>query len=243
MRARTRVLGAAVMAVIGVGGTSACELLPGETYEDDASVSEKITSVRLENGPGGVTVRGKDNLDEVKLHREVEYHGDKPAGPTHEVDGGVLKLGGCGDECEVRYTVDVPAGIPVTGETSSGELNMSKLGKVQVTTGSGGISLNDIAGAVSVRTSNGQIKGRDLKGDGIKAETSNGDVDLAPAEAQDVQVKTSNGGAELAVPAGSYQVAAKSGNGSREIGVENDPSGDHRLTVVTSNGDITVKSS
>lgn len=45
---------------------------------------------------------------------------------------------------------------------------------------------------------------------------------------------TANGGVELAVPAGSYRVAAESGNGERNIGVENDPSGDHRLTVTTS---------
>lgn len=243
MRARTRVLGAALTVVIGVGATSACELLPGETFEDETSVSQKVSSVRLDNESGGVTVRGKDGLDEVKLHREVKYHGDRPKGPTHEVDGGVLKLGGCGDDCEVRYTVEVPAGIPVSGKTSNGELKMSEVGTVHVSTSSGRISLEDVTGAVDVRSSNGRIEGRGLKGGGIRAETSNGDVDLASSDAQDVQVKTSNGDVDVAVPAGSYRVTAKSDNGSKDIGIGNDPSGDHRLSLVTNNGDVTVKSS
>ncbi|WP_341483597.1 hypothetical protein [Streptomyces endophytica] len=136
-----RTLAAAAAAVVAVCGIAACGLLPGETFEDDAVVSKRITAVRLDSDSGGVTVRGGEgggkNGAAVSLHRSVEYHGDRPQGATHRVEDGVLVLGGCGDECSVTYTLDLPAGIPVSGETSNGAVNLSKVGAVKVTTSSG----------------------------------------------------------------------------------------------------------
>ncbi|MEU5009291.1 DUF4097 family beta strand repeat-containing protein [Streptomyces sp. NPDC021749] len=241
---RRALVGAAV-AVVGVCGLGACGLLPGKTFEDDATLSKKITAVRLDTDSGGVTVRGGKgsgkNGDGVSLHRSVEYHGDRPEGATHRVEDGVLVLGGCGDACSVTYTVDLPAGLPVSGETSNGAVHLSKVGAVKVTTSSGAVALDGVTGPVDVRTSNGRITGRGLSGGHLTAETSNGAIDLTPARPQDVRAKTSNGSVTVRMPKGRYAVSAHTSNGAKHIALTDDPSARYRLDLTTSNGDITAK--
>ncbi|MGW2408102.1 DUF4097 family beta strand repeat-containing protein [Streptomyces sp. NPDC001739] len=240
-----RTFAAAAAAVVGVCGISACGLLPGETFEDDAVVSKKIMAVRLDSDSGGVTVRGGEgggkNGDAVSLHRSVEYHDDRPEGATYRVEDGVLVLGGCGDACSVTYTVELPAGIPVSGETSNGAVHLSQVGAVKVTTSSGAVDLDGVTGPVDVRTSNGAITGRGLTGGHTTAETSNGAIDLTPARPQDVRAKTSNGSVTVRMPKGRYDISASTSNGAKHIGLTDDPSGRYRLSLTTSNGDITAK--
>nr|WP_244994522.1 DUF4097 family beta strand repeat-containing protein [Actinomadura coerulea] len=93
----------------------------------------------------------------MTLHREVKYRGDKPDGPTHQIENGVLTLRGCGSDCSVSYTVELPAGVPVSGSTSNGSITLSKVGKVDVSTHSGSVRLDGAAGPVKVRTDNGEV--------------------------------------------------------------------------------------
>ncbi|GAU66548.1 hypothetical protein SSP35_03_01960 [Streptomyces sp. NBRC 110611] len=254
MNKRACMLGTVALACVGAWGLSGCGLLPGKTFTDDATVSKKITAIRIDGDSGSVTVRGtkSGSPDGTKsggsgggtasVHRAVTYHGDRPEGATHRVEGGVLVLGDCGEECSVSYTVEVPAGLPVSGETSNGSVNLTRVGAVDVTTSSGAIELDDVSGAVDVRTSNGRIAGRGLSGTHLTAETSNGDIDLTPATPQNVRAKTSNGGITVKMPKGHYRIAARSSNGSRDITVPDDPAARYRLDLTTSNGSITAKS-
>ncbi|MGW7490932.1 DUF4097 family beta strand repeat-containing protein [Streptomyces sp. NPDC054786] len=241
MRKRVRFIGIVAMSAIGSVGISACGLLPGKTFRDDAVVSKKITAVRLDSTSGGLTVHGGKGGGKVSVHRSVTYHGDRPKGATHRVEDGVLVLTGCGKNCSVDYTVELPAGIPVSGETSSGSVDLTEVGPVKVTTSSGTIDLDGVAGTVDARTSNGRITGRGLSGKRIAAETSNGAIDLTPALAQSVRAKTSNGGITLRLPKGPYRVAAETSNGAKHIGVAQDPAGRFHLDLTTSNGDITAR--
>lgn len=241
MRQLHRCLGIFAVAGIAIGGLSSCGLVKGETYEDDSALSGKITSVRLDNGSGGVTVNGVPDGGTPSLHRKIEYRGDKPEGATHRIENGELILGGCGDRCSVNYTVDVPAGIPITGEVSSGSVHLARVGSVKVTTSSGRVEMNGVTGTVEVKTSNGRITGDGLKSDRIKAETSNGRIALTPDTPADVSARTSNGDVTLTMPQAQYRVTAESNNGDKNIDVANDPSGRYELGVRTSNGDITVK--
>ncbi|MFK8845581.1 DUF4097 family beta strand repeat-containing protein [Streptomyces sp. Ac-502] len=244
MRRHLRVLAAVALAGITVTGLGACELTDRSTYEDDAEHSTDIKSIRLGSGSGGLTLRGKKSLDTVSVHRELRYRGERPEKASHRVENGVLLLGGCGDDCSVHYTVVVPAGLPVTGETSSGAVNLSEVGSVHVTTSSGAVNLNGVSGAVDVRTSNGRIYGRGLKGDGTRARTSNGAIDLVTESPQNVRAETSNGAISLTVPGGQphrYRIAAETDNGHKSLAVPNDPAGAYRLDLTTTNGAITVK--
>ncbi|MFG2027206.1 DUF4097 domain-containing protein [Streptomyces sp. NPDC048825] len=239
MAMRLRSFSAVLAGGLAAVGLSACG--PGETFEDDASLQEQVTSVRLDSGTGSVTLRGQKDLGKVSVHREVTYHGDKPDGATHRVDEGQLVLSGCGDDCKVDYTVEVPAGVPVEGETSRGAASLSQVGSVDLKTDSGDISMEGVAGRVKARTSNGNINGKDLLGSQIDAETSNGEIDLTPGKAQDIRAKTTNGGLTINVPASSYRISVKTGNGDKHLGIRNDPAGLHRIDLTSGNGDISVK--
>ncbi|MEU7191095.1 DUF4097 family beta strand repeat-containing protein [Streptomyces sp. NPDC045369] len=244
MRRHLRVLAAVALAGIAVSGIGACGLMDRSTYEDDAKLSADVKSVRLDSGSGGLTLRGKKSLDTVSVHRKLRYRGERPEKASHRVENGVLVLGDCGRNCSVHYTVVVPAGLPVTGETASGAVSLSEVGPVRVTTSSGAVNLNGVTGAVDVRTSNGRIHGRGLKGDGIQARTSNGAVDLVAESPQNVLAETSNGAISLTVPGGPhhrYRIAAEADNGHKSLGIPNDPAGAYRLDLTTANGALTVK--
>ncbi|MEV5379289.1 DUF4097 family beta strand repeat-containing protein [Streptomyces nondiastaticus] len=242
MRARLRLLTAVTTAALAASGVSACGMLR-KSFDDDTTVPQKITSVRLDTGSGGVTLRGKEGATTVSLHRYVEYGGDRPEGPTHRVENGVLVLGGCDDDCSVSYTVDLPAGIPVTGRTSSGAVSVSASGAVKVRTGSGAIDLDDVDGPVEVQAGSGAITGQGLKSGPVAAKTNSGAIDLTMSTAQDVRAEAGSGAVTLTTPDGRYRVTAESGSGGKDIAVRDDASGTHRLDLHTGSGAITVKRS
>lgn len=242
MRVRLRLLAALVTTGVAVGGLGACGMLR-KNFEDDTTLSQKVTAVRLDSGSGGVTLRGVDGAAHVALHRYVEYGGDRPQEATHRVENGVLVLGGCGNDCSVAYTVDLPAGRPVTGETSSGAVKLSRTGAVQVTTGAGAIDLDDISGSVETRSGSGAITGHGLKGGPVRAKSSGGAVELALSTPQDVRAEADSGAVTLTVPDGSYRVVTRTGSGGQDVAVPNDPAGEHRLDLTTGSGGITVKRS
>ncbi|MFE4334775.1 DUF4097 family beta strand repeat-containing protein [Streptomyces sp. NPDC056831] len=240
MRHRLRAFMAATMAGSGLIGLGACGLIDWNTFEDDAHVSQKITSVRLDLGSGRVNVRGVAKTADVSLHRSVRYRGDKPEGASHRVENGVLVLSGCGSQCSVSYTVEVPEGLPVSGRTSSGSVVLARVGPVNVTTHSGRIELDGVTGPADVHTSNGRIEGRGLAGP-VRAKTSNGRIELTPVNPQDVRARTSNGAIVVTAPTGRYVVAASTHHGHKDIGIANDPAGDHKIDLATTNGSITVR--
>ncbi|MFJ2581668.1 DUF4097 family beta strand repeat-containing protein [Kitasatospora aureofaciens] len=227
---------------MAIGGLSACSPMSRSSFQDDATVTEQVTAVRLDTDAGSVTVQGKAGATQVSVHRAVEYDRDRPGGTTR-VENGVLVLGGCGDDCSVGYTVEIPAGLPISGKTSAGEIRLSQVGEVSVRTSSGGITLDGVTGPVDAHTSNGSIHGTALQGDRIRAQTSNGEIRLSPAKAQDVTAKTSNGTITLTVPPAGYHVTTSTSSGGIHIGVADDPAAPYRLDLSTSNGGITVQTS
>ncbi|MGW1433354.1 DUF4097 family beta strand repeat-containing protein [Streptomyces sp. NPDC002431] len=241
MRQELHRIGALTAAALAVAGLAGCGLVMGERTEDTSTLSGKITSVRLENRAGGVTVNGRAGGGQLSLHREITYRDERPTGATHRIENGVLILGGCGSGCSVRYTVDVPAGIPVTGEVSSGSVHLAKVGAVKVTTSSGRIEMDGVSGAVEVGTTNGRITGKNIAAERIRARTSNGAIDLTATRPPDVRATTSNGDITLTLPKADYAVTAETTNGDRTIDVPDAPAGKHHLGLKSSNGDITVR--
>ncbi|MFJ4593500.1 MULTISPECIES: DUF4097 family beta strand repeat-containing protein [unclassified Kitasatospora] len=234
-----RFAGALVVAGLSAGVLSACNPI-GTNFTDDATVTDKITGIRLDSDAGEVTVRGKAGATQAAVHRNITYRSGKPGASTR-VDGGLLVLGGCGRNCSVDYTVELPPGLPITGGTSAGGIKLTQVGDVSVHTSSGDITLDDVAGPVDVRTNNGEIKGTSLKGDRVSAKTDNGGIKLTPGKAQNITAKTSNGEINVTMPTASYHVTASTDLGEKHIGVQNDPNGQYKLDLGTNIGEITVK--
>jgi hypothetical protein len=231
-------LGAAALLGGLLGG---CALLtPVERFSDEATVTEEIATVELDDPRGSVTVIGDDDATEVSISRTLRYRGERPEGETHEVDGDVLVLSGCGRRCSVEYTIEVPARVDVRGSTANGRIELSAVGEVEVQTSNGRIELEDVTGSVDAETSNGRVIGRDLNGDGVRVTTSNGAIELELGEPQDVEARSTNGAITLEVPQDSYQVSTQTSNGSTDIDLPNDADGRFSLDLRTTNGSITV---
>ncbi|MFI9810127.1 DUF4097 family beta strand repeat-containing protein [Streptomyces sp. NPDC052301] len=240
-RPQTRVLTAAASAALAVGGLSACSVVDHKTFQDDAKVPQKVTSIRLDSGNGGVKVTASADASTISVHRKVNYRGDKPSGTSFHVENGVLMLSGCGRDCGVDYVVKVPAGLPVTGGTSNGDLALTDVGAVDVHTTNGEIAVNNASGPVKLRTSNGDVDVEGVEGDGIDTRTSNGEVTIQVATPQDIEAHTTSGGLTVTAPAARYRISASDAHGDKKVAFKNDPSGKYRLDLSTTNGDLTVK--
>ncbi|MEU3029032.1 DUF4097 family beta strand repeat-containing protein [Streptomyces incarnatus] len=234
-------LAAVALAALTVGGLSACSALDQKTFEDDAKVPQKVTSIHLDSGNGGVKVRTSPDAAVISVHRKVNYRGDKPTGTSFRVDQGVLTLAGCGHSCGVDYDVTVPAALPVTGGTSNGDLVLSGVAAVDAHTGNGEIAVNGATGAVKLRSSNGEVTVKNARS-GVDAQTSNGGVTVQAATPQNIKAHTSSGDLTVTVPPAPYRISADNTNGNKKVAFKDDPSGRYRLDLSTTNGDLTVKS-
>ncbi|MHA7135331.1 DUF4097 family beta strand repeat-containing protein [Oerskovia turbata] len=239
MRTAHRRLVTAGLAVVAAVALGACGTGPRSTATDTYTVSDEITSVRIDLAAGSVALRGADGA-ETSIERTVDYAGAHPDRETHRVEDGVLVLSGCGRYCSASYSVDLPAGLPVTGKTEHGTIDLTATGAVDVRTSNGSVTLDRIDAKIVARTSNGKISGERLGGDGVDVETSNGAIDLALARPQDVRASTDNGAVRVAVPDGSYQVTADTDLGGTDVSVPSDPDGEFEIEAESSFGKVTV---
>ncbi|MEU9987689.1 DUF4097 family beta strand repeat-containing protein [Streptomyces sp. NPDC048045] len=231
------------LAALTAGGLSACSTLDQKkTFEDDAKMPQKISSIRLDTGNGGVKVDASAGTSTTSVHRKVNYRGDKPSGTSFSVENGVLTLSGCGEHCGVDYVVKVPAGLAVTGGTSNGSVTLTAVGMVDVHTSNGEIVVNRTTGPVKLRTSNGDVNVKDAQGGGIDTQTSNGEVTIQTATPQNIRARTTSGSLTVTAPPSSYQISANDSHGDKKVAFRNDPSGKYRLDLSTTNGDLTVES-
>ncbi|WP_030779870.1 DUF4097 family beta strand repeat-containing protein [Streptomyces sp. NRRL S-920] len=237
-----RVLAAVALTALSAGGLSACSTLDQKTLEDDATVSRKVTSIRLDSGNGGVEVDASADISAVSVHRTVSYRGDKPSRTSFSVRNGVLTLSGCGEDCGVDYVVKIPAGLPVTGGASNGRLELTDVGAVDVHTTNGEIAVTGATGPVELRSRDGGVHVKDAKGGGIDTRTTNGEVTIHAATPQNIKARTTSGGLTVTAPPAKYRVSAKVTNGEKKVAFKNDPSGEYRLDLSTTNGALTVES-
>lgn len=106
---------------------------------------------------------------------------------------------------------------------------------LDVRTGDGDIEVADFAGAVSLRTSDGDVAAGRLSGDRIEIQTSDGDVRVGFVGDATTSVRTGDGDVVLTVAGGSLE--ASSGDG--DLWVELDTPTELRLR--TGDGDITIR--
>ncbi|MFD5539838.1 DUF4097 domain-containing protein [Streptomyces sp. NPDC127079] len=236
-----RVLTSAALTALALGGLSACSVVDQKTFEDDAKVPQRITSIRLDSDNGGVRVEASAGVSTATVHRKVDYRGDKPSGTSFGVHDGVLTLSGCGRHCGVDYVVKVPAGLPVTGGTSNGDVALTGVGPVDVHTDNGEIAVDGAKGPVKLRTSNGDVQVRGARGGDVDTETTNGEVTIRTAAPQNITARTTSGSVTVTAPPADYRISASDSHGDQKVGFRNDPSGRYRLDLSTTNGDLTVE--
>ncbi|MFF5073890.1 DUF4097 family beta strand repeat-containing protein [Micromonospora olivasterospora] len=236
---------------------SGCDNLSFRRLDFDTTEAATIRRVTLlPGGAGDVTVHGSGSAGEVRIRRVVRYQGDQPPA-RYEIRGDELVLDSdCGRRCTVSYDLTVPAGVTVRGEGGSGNVNLTRVGTVdvrvgsgdvrvggatgavRVETGSGNVDVEDLRGAVILRTGSGDVTGRGIAGQ-VDAEAGSGNVTVELSAPASARAHASSGDVRLTVPAGRYRVRA-GGSGHPELGVTDDPTASMVIDVGAESGNVTV---
>jgi hypothetical protein len=185
-------------------------------------VMDKVTVLETHTGSGDIVVNESDRSG-IRVTETLHWRGDKPT-DGHSVNGETLTLKYDCDNCSVDYRVEVPRGLDVKLDTGSGTLTLRSLtGPVKVSTGSGDVDANGLAGKR------------------VTADTGSGDIELTFAGVPDrVEVETGSGDGTVWVPSATYQVTTETGSGHRKVEVDQDVSSPHTVVVKTGSGDAKV---
>lgn len=243
------------IALIGVGVLTGLGWWWPSDAEATTELTQTIKSVRIENDEGGIKIRTGNGP--AKVHQEFEYRWNKP-GDAFRMDGDTLVLADCGKNCEVRYDVVVPAGIPVTGNLDSGSLDIAGVSTVDVRVDSGSVEVSDVPGTVKVQSdsgrvelanigqdatvnaSSGSIKGERLGGN-VDVHADSGRIELELVKAANVKAQSDSGSIKVTVPAGDYNVTGSSDSGRRDIDVNQTGAAQYKLDLNTDSGSVKVQ--
>lgn len=221
MGTTSRVLAGLLVGATGMLLVTGCGVgFNEETFSDGEPIGDTINSVRFDVPAGAVKLRVAENAP-VSLQRNVSYHGDTP-GKSHRVEGDVLVLEGCGDQCEVSYEVVVPRDLAVAGRAASGDVRIDGASEIDVTASAGNVTATGVKGPA-------------------KVDAGAGTIDITFASAATARLTASAGDVVVGVPNGPYRVAADAPAGKADIGVPDDPGAEHGLELRSSAGDVLVR--
>jgi hypothetical protein len=234
------------LAMVGYGCLSLVDVAARKTTRTTRVVAA-APIIRLDLSGGSVTITGEDRSD-IRIDRKVRQ-GLRDVHASEQREGDTLVLdSNCpiflGNLCEVDYTLRVPKGTDVVGHTGGGHMNLDDLGRIDVSSGGGGISIERARGPVSAHTGGGSIDGRGLRGVRFEGRSGGGSIDVrfdvAPTT---VDVHTGGGHVRVVVPLESppYNVDAHTGGGGTSIDIPTDPASHRLITARSGGGSIEVR--
>ncbi len=139
------------------------------------------------------------------------------------------------DNVAIDYEVTVPPDTRLRAETGSGTHRVRGVRRgVDVSSGSGDVELEDIAGGVRADTGSGNVRGHRVAGP-VDVSTGSGDVRLDLAAPGSVRAHTGSGEVEVRGVVGGLAIDTGSGN----VVAAGVPRG--RWTVETSSGDVAIR--
>ena len=224
-----------------------------DTFEENLTVAEAITldvktgsgSIEISSGPGrDVTITGKIKVQRSSFWRRVsnaeEIIQQVIDNPPIEVSDGLVRVGrfedrSLGKRVSISYKIVVPADSEVLASTGSGSISVNDIAaRVDVDSGSGRLKLANIGGSVEASAGSGSIRAEKVAG-GFKASTGSGSIYLSQTAPGDVSVSTGSGSTELTGIAGSLKAKA----GSGRITVDGRQEGDWKID--SGSGSIRVR--
>ncbi|MGH3858593.1 DUF4097 family beta strand repeat-containing protein [Actinokineospora sp.] len=243
---------------VGVAGavllSGACGMVTKQ-YADNEAVGQAIRSVLVANDSGAVKIRTGGT---TRVHRQVHHNSDRP-GATHRVDGAVLILESCPvRNCWVDYDVVVPEGVTVRGKIESGDVEIEGAESVNVSAGSGDVTVRKVSGKVTVAADSGRVELVDI-GDNVAVDvssgsvkavglggsadigTSSGSIEVALVEVGNVRARADSGQIQVAVPQGRYRVEAVVDSGDLDNGIGSDVEAANSVDIQADSGDVSIR--
>jgi putative adhesin len=216
-------------------------------FTDDATVEQRVTSVRVANDSGGVTIR---TGDQTTVRRTV-HHDDARPEATHRVEGDALVLDRCPvRRCWIDYEVTVPAGTRVLGQIDSGNVELDGVASVNIKASSGKVTVRKVPGTVTVAAESGSVSVSDV-GDAVTVRASSGSVRVdnvraaltVHAESGTIHARGVGGAADVESDSGTVtvqlaeaqNVRAHADSGAVNVTV---PRAAYRLKTTTDSGEV-----
>jgi Putative adhesin len=241
----------AAAASVAAGGAldrSSSQFADTTTLEAPISAGQTLT---VSNASGTTTLRGGSGTSvHVVANRHVGLAGQPPEvsltpegngltlAATDRGRGGFLQpFGGQGS---IDYTIDVPSGVGVNVQSSSGGITISDVnGPVQATSSSGSIHATQLQHLRSAQASSGSISLDGVFTDAASVSTSSGAVSirLLPGTAIDLDVHTGSGSI---TPQGGLQLTNGVTRRNQLTGAIATPAPGATLTVQTSSGNVVI---
>ncbi|MDE2980141.1 MAG: hypothetical protein OXU74_03005 [Gemmatimonadota bacterium] len=179
-RAATAVALAGATAIpAGLAAQSRCE------FRDEIDLTGPVVgTLDVDAGAGRLVVTGSSAIDEIRVMAVLcASDRDRLEGLGVSLDGDKLqteypgRIGGWGNNyARIDLTVEVPAGMGIRVEDSSGSLEIVGVGDVEVRDGSGSMSLREV-GSVSVVDGSGGLRIADVTGD-VDVEDGSGSMEI-----------------------------------------------------------------
>lgn len=218
------------------------------TIETFVAADVDVLDITSDDGPITVDASGTAT-DTIVVTAHVSDGWRATDVSTSVVDRQLVLRGECplfgSPWCNVSFTVEVPADLPVEINGSNGSVQVRGVtAAVDVDNDNGSIDLEDLSGDIRASNDNGRITGRRLTSPVVDAGTDNGRIELSFAgPPQSVSARTSNGSITVIVPDADvpYRVDMHSGNGSTDNAVRTDPASDHAIDLSSDNGSIVVR--
>jgi len=218
---------------------------PREAREDAAG----ITRIEIDAGAGSLHVDGRDGVTGV--HATGKACAEDPD-DLDEVQirmtrsGGTLRietrLARDGDT-RLDLEIEMPKGLALEVEDSSGELEIRGAGATRIQDSSGSIELSDVTGDVSIRDGSGSIEVRQVAGD-VRVEDGSGSIEIERVQGSVIVEDDGAGGIRISEVSRDVHIE-EDGSGSidvRDVGgdfrVDRDGSGSVRYHDVT--GEVSV---
>ena len=241
------VIGAAVSAPAGLAAQDNCK------HREEIELSgPAVANLKVEAGAGKLVVRGGDRVGEIRVAATLcASDGDRLEALDVSLEGDRLdteypRQWGGGWFGRNRYAridlvVDVPAGTDLRVDDSSGSVEITGVGKVDmhdgsgsvrlrgvgsvvVEDGSGSLTIEDVSGSVVVEDGSGSVTIKQVNG-GVTVEDGSGSLKVQSVGG-DVVITDGSGGIEVTGVGGTVRI---NGGGSGSVSV-NDVDGDLAVT-------------
>jgi hypothetical protein len=191
--------------------------------------------IEVRPGPGNEAfIRGEIRVNRRGIFRR---RGDKDEivqavidNPPIELKDGRLRVGrfddrGLGRRVSISYEITVPANTETIASSGSGSISVVDIAApVETSAGSGSIKLENIGGAVDASTGSGSIRADGVAG-AFKGSTGSGSIEMSQTAPGDVRISTGSGSSELTGVVGALRASA----GSGRITVDGQMTGDWDL--------------
>lgn len=238
----------AVLVVLVGGGLAVVNLALDDTTLKTHVVAGSVREIVVKSGAGAVDLVPAGERIEV---RETQHHVFKRPKLEQDVENGVLTLeSGCDGiafTCYADLRVTVPAGIKVTVEADSGDVEARGIDvrETRLQSDSGNVKLELVGRQRLVRahTDSGNVDVVAANTRAVDAQTDSGNVTVnADGNPRRVVTHTDSGNVEVAVPKGDYAVEAETDSGDVNIdGITRNDHASRSIQARTDSGNVTLR--